>query len=138
MGNVLLVEDDFLDIMSVQRTFKKAGVHHNLIVAKNGVEALEMLRGEGTEKIDPKPLVILLDINMPKMNGIEFLQAIRNDSQFRDIEVFMTTTSEEEQDQEAARRLNVRGYIVKPLSFESFEKASSSMDSFSLFMKLMK
>lgn len=138
MANVLLVEDDFLDIISVQRSFKKAGVHHNLIVAKNGVEALEMLRGEGAEKIDPKPMLILLDINMPKMNGIEFLEAIRSDNEFRDIEVFMTTTSEEEQDQEAARRLNVRGYIVKPLSFESFEKASSSMDSFSLFMKLMK
>lgn len=138
MANVLLVEDDFLDTMSIQRTFKKAGVHHNLIIAKNGVEALEMLRGEGVPKIDPKPIVILLDINMPKMNGIEFLEAIRNDNEFKDIEVFMTTTSEEEQDKEAARRLNVRGYIVKPLTFESFEKASSSMDSFSLFMKLMK
>ncbi|RDV14624.1 response regulator [Pontibacter diazotrophicus] len=137
--NILLVEDDYLDIMNVERELSKINVSLPLLVARNGREALNMLRGtEGAEKISPAPSVILLDINMPKMNGLEFLAEIRREPEFSHIPVFIMTTSNEEVDRMAAQRLNVTGYIVKPLTFDSFEKSHSSLDSFSLFLDLIK
>lgn len=136
--NILLVEDDYLDIMNVERELKKINITHPIHVARNGKEALDMLHGHGTEKISPAPSLILLDINMPKMNGLEFLAELRNDPAFSHIPVFIMTTSNEETDRMAAQRLNVTGYIVKPLTFDSFEKSHSSLDSFSLFLDLIK
>jgi len=136
--NILLVEDDYLDIMNVERELKKINITHPIHVARNGKEALDMLRGYGTEKISPAPSLILLDINMPKMNGLEFLAELRHDPEFSHIPVFIMTTSNEETDRMAAQRLNVTGYIVKPLTFDSFEKSHSSLDSFSLFLDLIK
>lgn len=137
--NILLVEDDYLDIMNVERELSKINITHPLVVARNGREALNMLRGaEGADKISPAPSVILLDINMPKMNGLEFLAEIRRDPEFSHIPVFIMTTSNEDVDRMAAQRLNVTGYIVKPLTFDSFEKSHSSLDSFSLFLDLIK
>lgn len=136
--NILLVEDDYLDIMNVERELKKINIEHPIHVARNGREALNMLRGEGTEKISPAPSVILLDINMPKMNGLEFLEELRREPEFSHIPVFIMTTSNEETDRMAAQRLNVSGYIVKPLTFDTFEKGPSSLDSFSLFLDLIK
>ncbi|MHA6249127.1 response regulator [Pontibacter sp. CAU 1760] len=137
--NILLVEDDYLDIMNVERELSKINLNHPLHVARNGREALNILRGtEGAEKISPVPSVILLDINMPKMNGLEFLAEMRHEPEFSHIPVFIMTTSNEETDRLAAQRLNVTGYIVKPLSFDSFEKSHSSLDSFSLFLDLIK
>ncbi|MEJ8802949.1 response regulator [Pontibacter sp. H249] len=137
--NILLVEDDYLDIMNVERELKRINIEHPIHVARNGREALSMLRGEGdTPKISPAPSVILLDINMPKMNGIEFLTELRREPEFSHIPVFIMTTSNEETDRMAAQRLNVSGYVVKPLSFDNFEKSHSSLDSFSLFLDLIK
>ncbi|MFD2513731.1 response regulator [Pontibacter locisalis] len=136
--NILLVEDDYLDIMNVERELKKINIEHPIHVARNGREALNMLRGEGTEKISPAPSVILLDINMPKMNGLEFLEELRREPEFIHIPVFIMTTSNEEADRMAAQRLNVSGYIEKPLTFDTFEKGPSSLDSFSLFLDLIK
>ena len=136
--NILLVEDDYLDIMNVERELSKINITHPLHVARNGREALSMLRGEGVEKISPAPSVILLDINMPKMNGLEFLTELRREPEFSHIPVFIMTTSNEETDRMAAQKLNVAGYIVKPLTFDSFEKSHSSLDSFSLFLDLIK
>lgn len=136
--NILLVEDDYLDIMNVERELKRINIDHPVHVARNGREALNMLRGDGTPKISPAPSVILLDINMPKMNGIEFLTELRREPEFSHIPVFIMTTSNEETDRMAAQRLNVAGYIVKPLSFDSFDKSHSSLDSFSLFLDLIK
>lgn len=136
--NILLVEDDYLDIMNVERELKKINIEYPIHVARNGREALNMLRGEGTEKISPAPSVILLDINMPKMNGLEFLEELRREPEFSHIPVFIMTTSNEETDRMAAQRLNVSGYIVKPLTFDTFEKGPSSLDSFSLFLDLIK
>ncbi|WP_299825056.1 response regulator [uncultured Pontibacter sp.] len=136
--NILLVEDDYLDIMNVERELKKISLNHPIHVARNGREALNMLRGEGTTKISPAPSVILLDINMPKMNGLEFLTELRREPEFNHIPVFIMTTSNEETDRMAAQRLNVSGYIVKPLTFDSFENSHSSLDSFSLFLDLIK
>ncbi len=136
--NILLVEDDYLDIMNVERELKKIGLDQPLHVARNGREALKMLRGEGVTKITPAPNVILLDINMPKMNGIEFLTELRHDPEFSHIPVFIMTTSNEETDRMATQKLQVSGYILKPLSFENFDNNLSSLDSFSLFLDLIK
>lgn len=129
--NILLVEDDHVDVMNVQRAFKKNNISNPLHVACNGIEALDLLRGtEGREKIIPTPRIILLDINMPKMNGIEFLKELRNDKVLRSITVFIMTTSNDDKDKFEAYNLNVAGYIVKPVSFEKFVNAVSILSSY--------
>jgi CheY-like chemotaxis protein len=128
---VLLVEDDLVDVMNVQRAFKKNNMHNPLIHAKNGIEALAMLRGtEGYSKIEPRPQIILLDLNMPKMNGMEFLKELRNDAELKSISVFVMTTSNDERDRVDAFNLNVAGYILKPVSFEKFVVAVSILNSY--------
>lgn len=128
--NILLVEDDEVDIMNVQRAFKKNNITNPLHVARNGVEALEMLKGKDPSKVISSPRVILLDINMPRMGGIEFLSEIRKQPEFKSISVFVMTTSNEESDKIAAYDLNVAGYILKPLSFEGFTSAVSILNHY--------
>jgi CheY-like chemotaxis protein len=123
--NILLVEDDEVDIMNVQRAFKKNNISNPLKIARNGLEALEILKSN-----NPIPKIILLDINMPKMGGIEFLGEIRKHSEFRAISVFVMTTSNEESDKIAAYDLNVAGYILKPLSFEGFTSAVAILNHY--------
>lgn len=132
--NLLLIEDDSLDIMHVERTFKKLNIIHKLYVAKNGQEALSLLKGEGVEKVYPLPSLIMLDINMPKMDGFEFLSILRNDEELKDIKVFIMTTSNQEEDKNMAKALGVSGYIVKPLNLTN---PASSMDNFSLMIDLL-
>jgi CheY-like chemotaxis protein len=138
-NSILLVEDDYLDIMNVERELKKINIELPLFVARNGREALAMLRGEGVPKINPAPSVVLLDINMPKMNGLEFLAEIRSDPEFMHLSVFIMTTSNEEVDRFSAQNLRVTGYIVKPLTFDTFGTIrESALDAFSLFLDLIK
>jgi CheY-like chemotaxis protein len=124
--NILLVEDDEVDIMNVKRAFSKNNITSPLFVANNGVEALEMLE----KQIIPLPKIIILDINMPKMNGIEFLKIIREDERFKNISVFVMTTSNEDSDKINAYNLNVAGYILKPLSFEKFLHSVGTLKNF--------
>lgn len=129
--HILLVEDDEVDIRNVERAFKKNNISNPLHIARNGLEALNMLKGNnGVEKLDPTPKVILLDLNMPKMGGLEFLQTIRKDPDLKTTSVFVMTTSDEESDKFAAYNLNVAGYILKPLSFERFVKAVSILNHY--------
>jgi CheY-like chemotaxis protein len=129
--NILLIEDDSVDVMNVQRAFKKNNITNPLHIAFNGVEALNMLRGaNGKPKLNPMPRIILLDINMPKMNGLEFLRELRNDPELRSISVFVMTTSNDDQDKIEAYSLNVAGYILKPLSFEKFVNAVYILNSY--------
>ena len=129
--NILLVDDDEVDCMNVQRAFRKSNIANPLTIAHNGVEALDMLRGtNGCEKIEPSPKIILLDINMPKMNGLEFLREIRADKELHNISVFVMTTSNDEKDRFEAYNNNVAGYIIKPISFENFVTAVSTLNSF--------
>ena len=129
--HILLVEDDSVDVMNVQRAFKKNNIENPLHVAFNGVEALNMLRGtNGKPKLNPLPGIILCDINMPKMNGIEFLKELRNDEELKSSSVFIMTTSNDDQDKFDAYKLNVAGYVLKPLSFEKFVSAVSILNNY--------
>lgn len=135
----MLVEDDYMDVRNVERELRKINVTLPLHTAKNGREALAMLRGEGVPKLDPLPSVIMLDINMPKMNGLEFLAELRRDPVLKDLNVFIMTTSNEDSDRLAAQNLSVSGYIEKPLTFDTFGgQNGSTIDSFSLFLDLLK
>ncbi|HKZ68293.1 MAG TPA: response regulator [Chitinophagaceae bacterium] len=128
--SILLVEDDELDIISVQRTLKKLDTAYELHTAYNGKEALEIL----TRPADPiLPDVILLDLNMPKMNGIEFLKIIRNDPKFKGIKVFIMTTSSETVDRTITGQLGISGFIIKPLNYSDNTKRADSMDAFVQF-----
>lgn len=124
--NILLVEDDEVDVMNVKRAFSKNNIQNPIFVANNGVEALEMLE----DKLIPLPRIIILDLNMPKMNGIEFLTIIRKDERFKHISVFVMTTSNEDSDKINAYNLNVAGYILKPLSFEKFLTSVATLKNF--------
>ena len=136
MRSVLLVEDDIFDTMTAQKTFARFNIPHQLHTAFNGEEALDMLLGRGgVPAIEPLPELILLDLNMPRMNGLEFLAEMRATPQLRDIPVFITTTSDMDQERAAAADLDVSGYILKPLDFES---GTDLVDSLSLLEKLLK
>ena len=127
---ILLVEDDDVDIMNVQRAFKKSHMSNPLHVVNNGVEALAALRGDGVPAITPQPKIILLDLNMPKMNGIEFLTELRADPKLKTISVFILTTSDDDRDKVAAYNLNVAGYILKPVGWAAFVEAVSTLNMY--------
>jgi len=128
--SILLVEDDELDVISVQRSLKKLGSEYELYSAYNGKEALAMLTENNSTF---RPDVILLDLNMPKMNGIEFLSVLRNDDRLKHIRVFIMTTSTEIADRSATDKLGISGYIIKPLNYTENTKRSDSMDAFVQF-----
>lgn len=127
---ILLVEDDEVDVMNVQRAFSKCSITNPLHIANNGLEALAMLRADGPDRLRPFPKLVLLDINMPKMNGIEFLAQLRADPTLRTLSVIMLTTSNEERDKVAAYNLNVAGYIIKPVKLEDFMATMSALDGY--------
>lgn len=131
--NILLVEDDSLDAMDLQRTLDRMGVLCKIKVAKNGEEGLKLLTDEDHPLFTGKPDILLLDLNMPRMNGIEFLQAIRKNEDWKDIKVFILTTSDESEDKKATRSLGISGYITKPLKLSN----PGSMDAFNLMIDLM-
>lgn len=132
MLNILLVEDDEVDVMTVQRAFKKGNIIDPLYVAGNGLDALAMLRGEPGQPsvIPPERRIILLDLNMPKMNGLEFLRELRADSTIRHIPVVVLTTSNEEKDRFQAYHLNVAGYILKPVTFSIFVELMVTLNKY--------
>lgn len=128
--SILHVEDDSVDSMVMQRALKKCQINHTLYQARNGIEALDMLRGlNGKEQI-PRPKIILLDLNMPKMNGIEFLREIRNDANLKSISVFVMTTSDDENDRTDAYNLNVAGYMIKPISLENYTTVVATLNEY--------
>ena len=125
--NVLLVEDDQVDVMNVQRAFKKNSISNPLWTAGNGVEALDKLR---SGELPLSRLLVLLDLNMPRMNGIEFLRHLRADPDLRQIPVVVLTTSSDERDRIEAYHLNVAGYIVKPVTFVNFCDAMATLNKY--------
>lgn len=133
ISTILLVEDDQLDAMDIKRSLDKLHVYYKLVVAKNGEEALAILKGQGEAGLDGPPDIILIDINMPRMNGLEFLQTLKESPEWKGIKCFVITTSDEKVDRENAKKLGVSGYIVKPFKINN----TSSLDSFNLMIDLM-
>jgi len=121
---VLLVEDDSIDAMTVRRAFRELRVTNPLQHVINGEEALAYLQDATNEK----PCVILLDLNMPKMNGTEFLRIAKADPILKSIPVVVLTTSSEERDVVESFRLSVAGYIIKPVDYKNFVEAVRTID----------
>ena len=124
---ILLVEDDQVDTMTVMRALKEIHVTNPLVHLENGEDAVNYLRDPQKEK----PCIILLDFNMPIMNGIEFLQVVKNDdSEVRCIPVVVLTTSEEQQDKVNSFNLGVAGYMAKPVDYRQFVEVMRSIDAY--------
>lgn len=117
---ILLVEDSKIDITNVRRAFAKCSVENTLLVARTGEEAFVYLRGEKGRPRAPEPGLILLDLNMPVMSGLEFLSALKEDPILKNIPVVVLTTSAEEGDRIEAFRLGCAGYFIKPMSLSDF------------------
>jgi CheY-like chemotaxis protein len=112
---ILLIEDDQVDAMTVMRSFKDLKITNELVHKINGVEGLDYLnKNQGKH-----PCLILLDLNMPRMNGIEFLQKMK-DTEFKKIPVVVLTTSNEEKDKVESFKLGVAGYMLKPVNYQQF------------------
>jgi len=123
---ILLVEDDQVDVMTVKRALKEIHVTNPVVNRENGEEALKYLR-------DPKsvkPCIILLDLNMPIMNGIEFLQVVKHDALFKRIPVVVLTTSEEQQDITHSFDLGVAGYMAKPVDYRQFVEVMRTINAY--------
>ena len=121
---VLLVEDDRVDAMTVKRALKEIRVVNPLVVVSNGEEALAYLRNPDNET----PCIILLDLNMPRMGGIEFLEITKQDAQLRRLPVIVLTTSKEQQDKLGSFDLGVAGYMVKPVDYQQFVGVFKAID----------
>ncbi|MDD5063884.1 MAG: response regulator [Phycisphaerae bacterium] len=121
---MLLVEDDSVDVMMVKRALKDLNVKNPLVHTPNGEGAIEYLTGEGNEK----PCIILLDLNMPKMNGVEFLKVVKADDVLKKIPVVVLTTSMDTKDKFETFELCAAGYIVKPADYKKFVEAMRTID----------
>ena len=121
---ILLVEDDRVDVMTIERALKDIKVTNTLNVVKNGEEALEFLRNKKNEK----PCLILLDLNMPRMNGIEFLKIAKRDDDLKLLPAIVLTTSKEEQDKMNSFQLGVAGYMLKPVDYKQFLEVIRAID----------
>ena len=120
---ILLVEDDSVDAMTVKRAMRDLQVNHSVIHSVNGEEAMKYLTSPDTEK----PFVILLDLNMPKMNGIEFLKVIKAHPELKTIPVIVLTTSKERQDVLDSFEIGASGYMVKPVDYSKFVEILSKI-----------
>ena len=125
--NILLVEDDQVDVMNVTRAFGRNKIANPLFVAGDGIEALAMLRS-GAVPRDRR--LILLDLNMPRMSGIEFLRELRADPELHGTPVVVLTTSDDERDKVNAYDLNVAGYLLKPVTFINFVEVMAALNKY--------
>jgi CheY-like chemotaxis protein len=121
---LLLVEDDQVDVMTIKRALKEIHVANPVIHMENGEDAINYLREPGNER----PCIILLDLNMPVMSGLEFLQVVKNDEALRRFPVIVLTTSEEQQDKLNSFNLGVAGYMAKPVDYRQFVEVMRSID----------
>lgn len=124
--SLLLIEDDDIDVMSIKREFKRRKIANPIIRAKDGLEAFEFLTAG---KIN-RPFIILLDLQMPRMNGLEFLTKLRADNNYKNSVVFVFTTSQNEQDMFKSYELNIAGYFIKDEVGEGFINIVDILDSY--------
>ncbi|MBT8266824.1 MAG: response regulator [Bacteroidia bacterium] len=130
---ILLIEDDMIEVMKLNRTISSLKINHEIIEASNGEEALKML-----EKKNNLPDIILLDLNMPKLNGIEFLSILKADDQLRFIPTIILTTSSNQKDLKECYKIGVSGYILKPLKYEDYVSKISNLLSYWSINELIK
>ena len=132
----LIVDDDQVSVMAIKRALKKLRILNPIRVARDGQEALDILRGEcGEERILP-PYLVTLDINMPRMNGIECLKQVRSDPDLKKLIVFVLTTSANDEDVMNAYNFNVAGYIIKPVTFSKFMEAVGLLENYWLLNEI--
>ncbi len=131
--NILLVDDDEVDVMNVKRAFAKAHITNSLYVVHDGLQALEKLR-DGDFSCERR--LVLLDLNMPRMNGIEFLRELRKDPALHATPVVVLTTSDDERDKVDAYNLNVAGYLLKPVTFASFVEIMAALNKYWTLVEL--
>ena len=131
--NILLVDDDEVDVMTVKRAFSRANITNQLYVANDGIEALTMLRSDG---IPAARRLVLLDLNMPRLSGIEVLREIRADPALQALTVVVLTTSNEDRDRVEAFQLNVAGYLLKPVTFHAFAEVMSMLNKYWTLMEM--
>ncbi len=131
--NILLVDDDEVDVMTVKRAFAKANISNPVYVACDGLAALDLLRSDG---VPASRRLVLLDLNMPRMNGIEFLREVRKDPQLQSLTVVVLTTSNEDRDRVEAFQLNVAGYLLKPVTFHTFAEVMATLNKYWTLMEL--
>lgn len=129
---ILLVEDNEPDVVLTQEAFEDADIPNNLHVAGDGVEALQFLRREGKFASSPRPDVILLDINMPRKNGLEVLAELKADPDLRAIPVVVLTTSQADEDILRSYQSHASSYIVKPVEFAQFYSAIEALGKYML------
>jgi CheY-like chemotaxis protein len=131
--NILLVEDDHVDVMNVRRAFARNRITNPLFVAGDGIEALEMLRAG---QVPLSRRIILLDLNMPRMTGIEFLRELRKDPVLMHTPVVVLTTSNDDRDKIEAYNLNVAGYLLKPVTFINFVELMATLNKYWTLVEL--
>lgn len=129
---ILIVDDDEIAVMHVQRELTKHGITNEVLVANDGVEGLDILFGRENQKPILEPVMVLLDINMPRMNGLEFLRELRGDPQYCQTIVFMHTTSDDPRDRDLAYAMNVAGYLIKS------DRGAGLLDQFSMLRDYLK
>ena len=113
--NILFIEDDVIEIMKLHRTIAKLGLKHKIVEAENGEDALKILNNQYDT-----PDIILLDLNMPKMNGIEFLKILKENEDFKYIPTIILSTSNNQQDLKECYAIGIAGYMIKPLKYEDY------------------
>ncbi len=128
--SILLVDDDDVAAESVVRSLRKHAMDFPVVLARDGLEALEILRGDHTDLIIERPYLVLLDLNMPRMDGFEFLHEVRNDNNLRDSIIFVLTTSDADSDRTRAYHENIAGYMVKSAVGPQFAKLASLLDNY--------
>lgn len=134
--NVLFVEDDDVELIGIQRAFRKAGLQNTIFTARNGLEALDHLRGTTTQPPIAGPLLIFLDLRMPLMDGFQFLTVLRTDPLIRHHVVFVLTTSDDAQDRAQAYARNVAGFITKNDVGMGYERLLDLLRSYARVVEL--
>ena len=131
--HILLVEDDDLDVIDIGRSLDKLGLIYQLHVGRNGEEGIDILEGKRSLPPGELPDVVIIDLNMPKMNGLEFLTIVRSNEKWKGLKCFILSTASEPADKKAVSNLGISGYIVKPLKLNN----PASMDAFNLMIDLL-